>query len=320
MKVMMNRLITEDQKSQLKTKFPDTEFVWTNPSDEVSNLAKIGSDCEVIVGGDSKELIEAILSGPNKLRWVQSWFAGVNHIPLQLLNEHNVLLTRAGGVSVNPISETVIGLMIMLIRNMRQMGKQQIAHQWVPMDWPDEIHGKTVGILGLGVIGNGLAKLCKAFNMEVWGFQGKVKPSKYANHIVDNSHLADLLAVSDFVVNILPLTKETTNLMDETRFKQMKSDAYYINVGRGATTDTDAMIKALQEGWIKGAGLDVVSIEPLPADNPLWDMDNVIILPHQAGLTSKYHDRVLEIFSRNFERFLAGDPLDENQADLDRGY
>ncbi len=319
-RILVNRQIPDAQKQRLTEKFSDTEFVWADPGDSLDKLAAAGADCEIILGGDSRPLIEKILSAPNRLRWVQSWFAGVNHLPLEMMREHHVQLTRAGGVSVNPITETVIALMIMLTRDMGQMGRQQSAREWKQLDWPDEITGKTVGILGMGVIGNGIAKICKAFNMKVWGLQKTAKPNKQADRIVDFNGLGDLLSNSDFVVNILPLTAQTTNLMDEARFRQMKSDSYYINVGRGGTTDTNAMIKALQEGWIRGAGLDVFSEEPLPKDNPLWELDRVIVLPHQAGFTSKYQDRVLEIFIRNYERFLAGDPLDENQVDLDKEY
>lgn len=319
-RVMFNRMVTDEQKSRLTKDFPEVDFVFTDSVADPKLLASEGAKSDVLVGVESPDLLNAILSVPNQVRWLHSWFAGVNHLPLDLLEEHHVWLTRAGGVAVNPIVETTICLMIMLTRNFRKYGKQQDAHQWIQLEWPDEVHGKTIGILGMGIIGKGIAKMAKAFDMEVWGLQQFPQPNEYTDHIVGNDELDKLLNAADYVVNILPLTAATKYLMNEERFNQMKKGAYYLNVGRGATTDTQALIEALQSGKIKGAGLDVIDVEPLPPDSPLWDMDQVIILAHQAGFTTQYDERTLQLFERNLKNYLEKGKPNENLVNLEAGY
>lgn len=304
-KVLWNWPLSDEQKNSIELDFPEVQFVWSTSKEPVEELVQKAEGSEVMVGDFPPGLIEGVLAKPNRLQWVQSWFAGVNMLPLSLLRENNIIVTRAGGVSVNPMSETVIALMIMLSRDFKTLLTQQNEKIWKEGIWPGEIHNKTVGILGLGAIGSGLARAAKGFDMIVWGYQQTPKADFCADHLVSEGQLDDLLTASDFVVNILPLTPRTANLMDIRRFSKMKDSAYYISIGRGGTTVTADLVEALKTGMIKGAGLDVFDIEPLPEDNPLWDMDQVIILPHQAGLTSEYHARMIEIASRNLQEYLA---------------
>lgn len=319
-RVMINRPLTDEQKNRLMKAFPQTEFVYTDPAAPVEQLAAEAAQCEVLAAVDSAPLVSAALGQPNKIRWIQSWLAGVNMLPLDLLKQHQVQLVRAAGVSVNPMSETVIALMIMLTRSFNILARQQEMRQWRHLEWPDEIHGKTIGILGYGTIGARIAKAASGFDMPVWGFRQHAAPSEYADHIVNESGLPELLNVSDYVINVLPLTRQTRYLINAERFSQMKRGAYYISIGRGMTTDTGALLDALNSGHLSGAGLDVVDPEPLPADHPLWKMDNVIILPHQSGFTAHYHDRTLDIFMRNLKNYEEYGSPNEFLVDLDREY
>ena len=319
-KVLWNWPLNEEQQKSIEQSFPEIQFVWSSSKEPVDDLVRKAEGSDVMVGDFPPGLIEGVLARPNNLKWVQSWFAGVNMLPLPLLKEHNVEVTRAGGVSVNPMSETVIALMIMLVRDFKVLMTQQDKKVWKQGIWPSEIHNKTIGILGLGAIGSGLAKAAKGFDMTVWGYQQVPKNVEHADHLVSEGQLDELLEASDFVVNILPYTEKTANLMDRQRFAKMKESAYYISIGRGGTTVTADLIDALQTGKIRGAGLDVFDIEPLPEDNPLWEMDRVIILPHQAGFTSEYHTRMIEIATKNLKAYLASGKPDQFVVNVAEGY
>ncbi len=319
-RVLINKSLSDTQKNRLTQAFPQVEFIYSDPAASIETLAREAAQCEILVGTDSGSLVTAALGQPNKIRWIQSWFAGVNTLPLDLLKEHQVQLVRAAGVSIYAMSETAIGLIIMLTRKFQIYARQQQEQRWQQLEWPEEVHGKTVGILGLGAIGLQTAKAAKGLGMTVWGYRRHAAPSEFADRVVDDSGLPELLATSDFVINILPLTKDTRYQVNGEFFAKMKTGAYYINIGRGMTTDTGALLDALKSGRLRGAGLDVVDPEPLPAESPLWKMDNVIVLPHQAGFTSHYHDRTLEIFMRNLKSYEEQGNPTESLVNLDAEY
>ena len=144
-------------------------------------------------------------------------------------------------------------------------------------------------------------------------------PLAGAERTVGIDRLPDVLPVADFVVNTLPLTAETEGLIGEAELRAMKPTAYIVNIGRGATMDEDALVLALREGWIAGAGLDVFTTEPLPPESPLWKMENVIVSPHYAGQTERYDERAVAIFLDNLSRYLRGEAL-VNVVDKRLGY
>jgi phosphoglycerate dehydrogenase-like enzyme len=175
-------------------------------------------------------------------------------------------------------------------------------------------------LIGVGAIGAHTAKLATALGLRVEGIR------RYPEHIVEGisamfgpDSLTDRLPHADFVVITAPLTPETRGMIDERALRLMKSSAYLVNIGRGATVQTAALIKALQAGWIAGAGLDVIDPEPLPSDSPLWTMENVIITAHYAGYTPVYTDRAKAIFLDNLQRYLTGQRL-HNVVDKRLGY
>jgi phosphoglycerate dehydrogenase-like enzyme len=277
-------------------------------------------EAEILYGWDHR-IDTAALADASALRWIQATSAGVDYMPMEALRAADIWLTTASGVHANSISESILAMMLSFVRQLYILQKRQLRHEWNREIPPQtEIHGKTIGILGVGAIGGELARLCKAFGMRVLGFRRSGKPAPFVDHMTGLDGLAALLAECDFVVNILPLTPDTEGLVGTAAFAAMKPTALYFTAGRGRTTDTAALLAALQTGQIAGAGLDVVDPEPLPPTSPLWDMENVFIGGHHAGMTDHYAARSAEIFLANLEDYLAGKAPGRGLVDYGRGY
>ncbi|WP_300562107.1 D-2-hydroxyacid dehydrogenase [Companilactobacillus sp.] len=169
-------------------------------------------------------------------------------------------------------------------------------------------------------MGSILGKYCKALGMKTIGIRRTAKATENMDEMMSMDQLDEAVGKTDFVVNILPDTKATEKIFNADTFKHMQSSSIYINIGRGKTTDTDALIDALESKEIAGAALDVFEPEPLPADNPLWDMKNVIVTPHNAGRSKHYAERAFAIFKKNLKSLLENGEVIENVVDLKRGY
>ena len=282
-------------------------------------------DAQILVcGGVSAEALAAA----NNLRWLAFWSAGLDgKITPEMTNRH-LLITNASGVHGPNIAEHVLAFMLMFTREMPFYLRQQIARRYDRGEYPKRSHatelsGQTLGIVGLGRIGEALTRRAKAFEMRVVAtkrnptarYEAEIKPDA----IYAPEELPRLLAESDHVCNCLPHTPETEHLFNTAAFAQMKLTAYFYNIGRGKTVDETALIAALQTEQIAGAGLDVFETEPLPADSPLWQMENVIITPHVSGGTPHYFSRFAAIFAANLKRYLNREPL-QNLYDAQKGY
>lgn len=257
---------------------------------------------------------------PN-LVWVQQPGAGADWLMrAPAFRSSEILLTSASGVHAIPIAEHVLALMFALSRRIHRFVRAQRDHEWRPRGRLGELDGATVGIVGLGSIGAKTAEKARGLNMRVLGLRRDAsKPCPHVERLFGPDGLHAMLAEVDWLVLAAALTPETTHLMGEREFAAMKDSAYLINVGRGALVDELALIRALRDGRIGGAGLDVFEREPLPADSPLWDMGNVVVTPHFAGATPYYAQRVTDIFVENLRRFQVGEPL-VNQVDKRLAY
>ncbi|AIE59014.1 D-2-hydroxyacid dehydrogenase [Bacillus methanolicus] len=276
-------------------------------------------DAEIIAGW-KKEMEESIEINSN-LRWLQSWSAGVDDLPLEKLAERKILLTSANGVHAYPISETILALMLALTRKIHTYIKNQQSKTWHHSGLKLEMHQKTVGIIGVGAIGKETAKIAKAFGMTVLGVRRSGRPEEFVDEMFTTDHLNSILPKCDYVVVTLPLTKDTRHLFGKEQFVLMKPSAFFINIGRGEVVNEAELIQALQDGQIAGAGLDVFETEPLGENSPLWDMENVIITPHTAGSTEHYNKRVIEdIFIPNLKNYLEGKTPTINLVDYEKGY
>ena len=214
----------------------------------------------------------------------------------------------------------------------------QRQHEWPKERWekflPDELLGKTLGILGYGSLGREIARLAKGFGMTVLATKRDARSAVDPGYVIPGTGdpegiLADriyppeatrsVVSECDYIVLTLPLTPKTRHLVDEDLLKAMKPNCFLVNVGRGKLVNEGALIRALESGWITGAGLDVFEEEPLPSDSPLWSMNNVLISPHVSGFTLHYDDRAIEVFVENLKRYLNYEPL-INLVDRDIGY
>lgn len=258
---------------------------------------------------------------PN-LRWVQLISAGVDRLLGGDLLRSGVTVTTASGIHAAPMREHVLAMMIMLAKGWPGLFRAQARREWMRY-MPGVLAGKTVGVVGLGNIGCEVARLAKAFGMRVLGVRRSGVPLECTDYEVDGIFgpldLLNVLAESDYVVLALPLTEETHHMIGELALRTMKPSAYLINASRGAVVDEEALVRALKEGEIAGAGLDVFESEPLPAESELWGMENVIISPHIAGGTPVYMEQAVEVFCDNLRCYLAGEPL-RNMVDPQRGY
>jgi phosphoglycerate dehydrogenase-like enzyme len=209
-------------------------------------------------------------------------------------------------------------LMLMLNNDARRWQAAQAERRWEPYRHP-ELCGLTCGIIGLGHCGQDLARKAKAFHMRVIGIRRTPVPVPDVDELFTHDRLHDFLGQSDFVIMTAPYTPATAGMLGEAEFRAMRPSAYYICISRGGIAQDDALLRALREGWIAGAGLDAHASEPLPPDSPFWDAPNTFITPHNAASTENSRQRGLAIFIDNLRRFVAGEPL-RNVVDKQAGY
>ncbi|WP_420490642.1 D-2-hydroxyacid dehydrogenase [Neobacillus drentensis] len=316
-KMVITRNIDQNHIAQIKEIIPDWEVI----AGKDKNIWKDHVMDAEIIAGWSKGLAEYCLHPQSKLKWLQSWSAGVDSMPLEALNSRNIFLTSANGVHAYPISETIFGLMLGLTRKIHTYVRNQQKKTWHHAHMGQEIHGKTVGIIGVGTIGQETAKIAKAFGMEVLGVRHSGLAVQNVDEMFTPDQLDQLLPKCDYVVVTLPLTKETCRWFGAEQFKQMKESAFFINIGRGEIVVETDLIQALTEGTIAGAGLDVFETEPLSKESPLWEMENVIVTPHTSGSTEQYNQRVVEnILIPNLKAYLSSKVPPINLVDFSKGY
>ena len=254
----------------------------------------------------SPPMADHVVRDAPKLKWIQALGTGVDNIvDLPSLGKE-VLVTNVRGIHGPPVAEATIAYMLSLARDLPRAARAQEKGQWER--WPAQLlAGKTVGILGVGLIAEYLAPICKSLGMTVIGITGAPREVKYFDRIADRSDLITVARELDFFVVLLPMSTESRNIVGEKVFAAMKPTAYLINVARGGVVDETALIKALEMDQIAGAALDVYAQEPLPAHSPLWKTKNVTMFSHLGGYSQGYEDRAMPTIAGNMGKFLAGD-------------
>ncbi len=302
---------TEEENKMIVSAVPEYEYIFDEkPSQEVMESA------DIILGCPSPKMLPTCTD----LKWLQTISAGVDAYVKSLPS--GVLLTNATGGYGLAIAEHMLGMYLSLIKKLNGYQELQRAHEWGDLGDVKSVWGSTVLVVGMGDIGTEFAKLCKAMGAYVIGVRRTdLTPSEYADEIHLNEDLDELLGRADCVAVSLPGTKETANMFTKDRFEKMKNTAVFINVGRGSIVDQDALTDALNSGEIFGAGLDVVTPEPLPSDNALWSAKNVIITPHVSGgfHLTETKSRILGIATENLKRYHDGKLL-KNIVDFSTGY
>lgn len=253
----------------------------------------------------------------SRLRWVQVFHAGVDGVWQPYLADPAITVTTVSGTHPIPMTEFVLSLLLHFAKRLDQFRAQQARREWRKAV-VDELHGATVAIVGYGTIGAALARALHDLGMRVVAVRraptasAPLPPWLAALHGPDT--LPAVLADARYVVSILPRTPETEGFWTDATFALLPRGAVFVNVGRGRTVDEPALLRALDSGHLRAAGLDVFTTEPLPADSPLWDRPNVLIVPHTGSETVHYTDRALAIVADNLTRFGANQPL-RNEID-----
>jgi len=279
-------------------------------------IARMGEAPVAVMSGFWRD---SFLDTPGALRFVQVSAAGYDQFDQARMAAGGLRLANASGVNMNAVSDHAMALMLGLMRQLHVARDNQRKHHWRGMisnlsEREDELAGRTVLIIGMGAIGQRVARLAKAFEMKVIGVR---RNTAAIMDIIDEAHapaaLPGLWGRSDFVVLTCPLTDETANIVDAAALDAMADDAHLINMARGGCVDEAALVEGLRAGKIAGAGIDVTVEEPLAADSPLWDFDNVILTPHTGGETRHYEENVVDILIDNLGRLGRGETELYNQ-------
>ena len=296
-------LSAEAYAETLRERLPDREVALaTTPAEERDLLSRV----QVATGFD---VSEADLDAAENLDLFACVFAGTGHLPIEAFEARDVAVTNASGVHGPNIAEQVLGSLLYFARRFHVAERQKEANVW--QSYPTvELQGSTVAVVGLGALGEAVVDRLDPFGVETVGVRYSPEKGGPTDEVVgfdDEQGLHDAFARADYVVIACPLTDATRGLVDADAFASMAPDTVLVNVGRGPVVDTDALVSQLGSNGIRGAALDVTDPEPLPADHPLWEFENVLITPHNAGHTPKYWERMADIIAENLDKLDAGD-------------
>jgi phosphoglycerate dehydrogenase-like enzyme len=314
--------VSAESLKRIRTLAPHMDVLVSQDRDEiVAHLDEI----EVAARRFPREL----LLQATRLRWFQQWGAGADWLLRHPeVADSDLVITNASGVHSIQITEHILAFLLAFARQLHLAVRAQVQSQWhrpggdgfEPGAPIFELYGKTMLLIGLGAIGRRTAQVADALGVDVLGIRRNVEqPVPFVRALHPPEDLIDLLPQADFVVLTVPLTSETQGMIGEQALRAMKNTAYVVNIGRGGTIQEEVLVRALREGWIAGAGLDVFETEPLPDTSPLWTMDNVIITAHYSGRTPHYEERAMAVFEDNLGRYVSGLPL-RNVVDKALGY
>jgi D-2-hydroxyacid dehydrogenase (NADP+) len=262
-----------------------------------------------------------VITRAPRLKWLHAMLAGIDRPEFAEVLHSPVIVSNSAGIHRTQVSEFVFLLMMNLAKQAPFFFKMQQEKRWSPAI-PGILEGKTLGIVGLGNIGKAVARLGKAFGMRVIANRRSIAETTYETNVdvlMPAGSLKELLSQSDFVVIALPAIPATQKMIGEEELRSMKTSAYLINIARGTIVDEDALIRAIKERWIAGAGLDTVAREPLPPQSDLWDLPDVIITPHVSGRRKDYNKLAIPLFCENLKRYIHHETL-LNVIDKEKGY
>lgn len=313
------RLPDADRLAAMQAVAPGVELV---PVATPAEAAAAAAGAQALIGFCDQE----ILAAAPELHWVQVYSAGVDRCVVNPgMHEGNKLLTNGQRIASPALAEHAIAMMMTLVRGLDVYHGYQLQGAWqrnadLGSGEFMELEGRTVLVVGLGGIGTQTAKRAHALGMRVIATRGSRREGpEYIEYVGLADELLDLAPQADVVINTAPLTEQTRGMFNAEFFAAMKPTAYFISVGRGASTVTDDLIAALENGEIAGAGLDVTDPEPLPEGHPLWTTPRVIISPHTAGRSDKSRARLYLLVQENLRRYVAGEPM-LSVVDIERGY
>ncbi len=322
--VVSDQPVSPEQVGQIEAVLKPQGGCFINGLKELSGqeLEQILSEADVIYLREGRT-IEKFKEAAN-LKWMHIPWVGVNMVLAdQAVVNSPAVLTNGAGIISASVADQVLAFILNFSRQMPLQWEAQKRKEW---SWKelrgrmDVLTDQTCGIIGYGNIGTDIGKRAKAFGMRVIATRSNPQaPAEYLDLALSNEQLPELLAQSDFVVVTAPLTPETKGMIGKAQFEQMKPTAILINIARGQLVKEQELIEALQAGIIAGAGLDVFEKEPLPASSPLWELENVILTPHSAGIFQRLDQNSFDFFLKQLQRYVSGEKL-KNIVDKQRGY
>jgi phosphoglycerate dehydrogenase-like enzyme len=312
--VLVLEWMPDGMLAQLAARFPDCEFVDARPAETRDRLLDKARVCYGMPPLDR-------LPAATQLQWIQLISAGVPWPLCPEARERGITVTNLAGLYGTSIAEHALAMMLLLSRNLDVAHRQQDQRLWERSlrTTMSDLHGKTLSIVGLGNIGQNIARLARAFGMRVVGCRRTARFTPYVDRLYSLAELSAMLAEGDIVAVAAPLTRATEGMLGPAEFAAMKKGVYYVNVSRGPIAREEALLAALRSGHVAGAGLDVFAVEPLPPEHPLWTMPRVLISPHYSGETINLSSLPAERFARNLASWLAGRDM-EARVNLELGY
>jgi len=266
-----------------------------------------------------RDALDPILAAAPRVRWIHASAAGLDHLVSPALSACSAVITNSRGVYGDALGEYVIAAMLYFVKDLARLRDAQARRAWEPFEG-ERLAGKVLGIVGYGDIGAAIAQRAAALGVQVLAHRRRPELSAGDPHVTRVvSHLRDAIAPADFVAVAAPLTPDTRHMIGAQQLSWMRPNAVLINVGRGQLIDEPALIDALQRRAIRGAALDVLETEPLPASHPFWSMAQVLLSPHSADRVAGWLDRTMALFLDNLDRFVRDLPL-TNVVDPRRGY
>ncbi|WP_224333637.1 D-2-hydroxyacid dehydrogenase [Haloprofundus halobius] len=243
--------------------------------------------------------------------WVHCVRAGYDEFDVDAYDAESVALTNSTGIHGTTIGETVAGMMLAFARGLHVYRDAQNEREWtrLPYERPFTLDGERICVVGLGTLGTGIVERANGLGMEVVGVRRSGDPADGVDDVYTPDRLSEAVADARFVAVATPLTPETEGLVGAAEFEAMREDAYLVNVARGPVVDEEALVAALREGEIAGAGLDVFAEEPLPEDSPLWGFEQVVLTPHVGAMTNEYHRDIAGLIRENVERVRDGEEM-----------
>lgn len=309
--------VLAQQKEQILDFFnqslPEASITFAGSPDSVPH----GAAFDVVITPTLPWLPDALVR-LSHYRWIHFLSAGVEKIWSMDFDKSKPIMTKSSGVHGAPMSEYAIGAMLYFAKQFGRFHQQARQCEWQRM-WLGELTGKQLTVLGLGHIGQSLARRAKAFDMQVVGTLRTVRPVEHVDSVISMAEIEPELARTDFLVCCLPLTEQTHGIVNARLLEKLKLGAVLIDISRGGVVNGSAVLDALNNGVLSGAALDVFEQQPLPADSPLWQREDVLITPHVSGTTPYYLERALGIFIDNVATYSKGQAL-KTPISLEGGY
>lgn len=309
------QMVRERHLDMIRATLPEAQVYYAETEDELLNQT---DDADVLLTWGTYQPV-TFCKKAKSLKWIQVLSAGIDGLLSSEIGQMDIRLSTTKDLHNSPMSDTCIALMYAFLRNLPRLFRQQQEKKWQKFIEGEEIYNKTIGIVGIGSIGEEIARKCKGLGMRVVASKRRPAQFEFVDELYLDPVIDPLLEESDFVVLTIPLTDATRGSFNKETFKKMKKTAYLIDLSRGGIVVEKDLIEALRTGEIAGAGLDVFEKEPLPQDDPLWEMENVIVVPHMSAHSPYYMDRAFAIFCDNLGRFARGEAL-KYEVDRARGY